>query len=57
MNNSGKIVSVGKRKKSSLEHIQSIVVESESPSGDYKQALVIWFTGCMERDGFNPSEV
>jgi hypothetical protein len=50
-----KTCSIGKRKKGKLEHIQSITIEQESTTGDYKEALVIWFAGCIERDGFNPS--
>jgi hypothetical protein len=45
------IVSIGKRKKSKLEHIQSIIVKTDSPSGDSKDALVLFFVDCAERDG------
>ena len=46
-----KVVSIGKRSKGKLEHIESITIQSESPAGDYKDALVIFFLDCMERDG------
>lgn len=45
------IVSIGKRKKSKLEHIRNIVVETDSSSGDSKEALVLFFVNCAERDG------
>jgi hypothetical protein len=45
------IVSIAKRKKSKIEHVASMIVKSDTPTGDYKDALLSFFLSCAERDG------